>query len=505
MERRLQIALLYDKGARRARFRRIARLLARALVKRAADLLPIAESPEEWRAVLRSTRQEATCALDAHHTREDREAAGQRLWAYSAVPLAKQAFDDSATLEVVIRLFMQGAAHMDLLCRGGGAEGETFPDGPNGGGGRHSLTLGLSQRGQSLEEAAAAAAPRSAASVGGHSELSGTAKRKNENDDSGGGNDESGDGYEGVRFESRSSAMYDDPAHREAMAGLECALNIFWQLVTVAKARTWFIASGALEVLLSLLWAGGRGPRTTPAWFCRPSLALLATCARLPEGRRRILHPQGPSPHLLRPAVTPDPGPERGWGREDGERREERSLWASSSGSGVRGGCVDADDRDDVDVDASEEGPRGPRGSRGSRQDEEEDLKGATEREGDLWYLPPVAIWDVLMEAALWPVTAAPPPPLLPPLPIEDELTSGTISRRTSRGHGLARVPRGSRLSRSGASAPAPSRGSSGSSLSSNALDDTTYDGGELVEQPTVGALCRAANKQEHSTESVSV
>ena len=50
--------------------------------------------------------------------------------------------------------------------------------------------------------------------------------------------------------------------------------------------RTWFIENGALEVILTLLWAEGKGPNVLPTWFSRPALALLAACARLPEVRR---------------------------------------------------------------------------------------------------------------------------------------------------------------------------------------------------------------------------
>eukprot|EP00227_Mantoniella_beaufortii_P021369 CAMPEP_0197584942 /NCGR_PEP_ID=MMETSP1326-20131121/7401_1 /TAXON_ID=1155430 /ORGANISM="Genus nov. species nov., Strain RCC2288" /LENGTH=349 /DNA_ID=CAMNT_0043149381 /DNA_START=243 /DNA_END=1288 /DNA_ORIENTATION=+ len=117
MRRRLRLALLFETGGRLAKRRRVASLLAKALVKRAVDKLPVAETVSEWRAVLRTTRHEAM-HHDVDATREDREDAARRMWRYSADPVAKEAFDDERTLEVVMRLLL-GVDREKLIIRGG--------------------------------------------------------------------------------------------------------------------------------------------------------------------------------------------------------------------------------------------------------------------------------------------------------------------------------------------------------------------------------------------------
>jgi hypothetical protein len=307
MHRRLRLALLFETASRLAKRRRVARLLAKALLKRAVDKLPVAESLAEWRAVLRTTRHEATTVDDASgHTREDREDAMRRMWVYAALPAAREGFDDEGTLEVVMRLLLEGAANRDVLLREAARRRDRGLHDVRHSPSFNSLDEAKKAYQAELDAAAAAvAAAGAAAKTAGRDGGDGTTgalsppppppppprmePRKSLVSlriDEGGEEDrhyETNVEEDCHRESGGSSAMYDDPAEREAMMGLECALNIMWQLVTVAAPRTWFIANGAVEVVLSLLGAGGLGPSATPAWFSRPSLALLATCARLPE------------------------------------------------------------------------------------------------------------------------------------------------------------------------------------------------------------------------------
>ena len=415
MQKRLRLALLLETGARRAKRRRIAHLLAKALVRTAVERLPVAESLSEWRAVLRTTRKEAIFRDDSNHTHEDREDAMRRLWVYSADPMGKLAFDDEALLEVLMRLLLKGAADRDVLFRHKLHECR----------GRHSPTV------DSLQEL------KNVRAKGGM-EVEAAAKGEEEEE------------------EEESAEMYKDPSERGSMIGLECALNIIWQVVTVDKPRTWLIANGALDVVMSLLWAGGEGPNATPAWFSRPALAILATCSRLPQGRLRILHPLGPSPHLLQPAVSSE-------GSWEGEsRRMRESMCRTSFGSR---GCISLVSRDSVNISA--------RSSFSSSRSDRDDS----------WYLSPMAIWDIIMEAALWPMYVAPPLPRTPPTRETDH-----DHIRGQRASVAGRVSAAGRASVAGRSAgltvPANRHGRL-SVASARSHHDPAYDEENKLEQPT--------------------